>query len=83
MAKANSVVDVALLEHCVREDLQNKVKNLEAVITDLRKQITIKDSQIIELTSNNTDLKKENQKLKAEQAAAEEAAAKKGSGKKG
>lgn len=66
-----------------KEDLQNKVKNLEAVIADLRKQITLKDSQIIELTSNNTDLKKENQKLKAEQAAAEDAAAKKGSGKKG
>ena len=66
-----------------KEDLQNKVKNLEAVIADLRKQITLKDSQIIELTSNNTDLKKENQKLKAEQAAAEDAASKKGSGKKG
>lgn len=66
-----------------KEDLQNKVKNLEAVIADLRKQITLKDSQIIELTSNNTDLKKENQKLKAEQAAAEDAAAKKGAGKKG
>ena len=66
-----------------KEDLQNKVKNLEAVITDLRKQITIKDSQIISLTSDNTALKAENQQLKAEQAAAEDAATKKGSGKKG
>ena len=66
-----------------KEDLQNKVKNLEAVIADLRNQVTLKDSQIISLTSDNTALKKENQKLKAEQAAAEDAAAKKGSGKKG
>lgn len=66
-----------------KEDLQNKVKNLEAVIADLRNQVTLKDSQIISLTSDNTALKKENQKLKAEQAAAEDAAAKKGAGKKG
>lgn len=66
-----------------KEDLQNKVKNLEAVIADLRNQVTLKDSQIISLTSDNTALKKENQKLKAEQVAAEDAAAKKGAGKKG
>ena len=66
-----------------KEDLQNKVKNLEAVIADLRKQVTLKDSQIVSLTSQNTELKKENQKLKAEQAVAEDAAAKKGAGKKG
>ena len=66
-----------------KEDLQNKVKNLEAVITDLKKQVTLKDSQIISLTSDNTALTKENQKLKAEQAAAEDAATKKGTGKKG
>lgn len=66
-----------------KEDLQNKVKNLEAVIADLRKQVTLKDSQIVSLTSQNTELKKENQKLKAEQAVAEDAAAKKGTGKKG
>ncbi len=66
-----------------KEDLQNKVKNLEAVIADLRNQVTLKDSQIISLTSDNTALKKENQKLKAEQAAAEDAATKKGTGKKG
>lgn len=66
-----------------KEDLQNKVKNLESVIADLRNQVTLKDSQIISLTSDNTALKKENQKLKAEQAAADDAAAKKGSGKKG
>ena len=66
-----------------KEDLQNRVKNLEAVIADLRKQVTLKESQIISLTSENTALKKENQKLKAEQAVAEDAAAKKGAGKKG
>lgn len=66
-----------------KEDLQNKVKNLEAVIADLRNQVTLKDSQIISLTSENTALKKENQQLKAEQAVAADAAAKKGSGKKG
>lgn len=66
-----------------KEDLQNKVKNLEAVIADLRKQVTLKDSQIVSLTSQNTELKKENQQLKAEQAVAADAAAKKGSGKKG
>lgn len=50
-----------------KEDLQNKVKQLESKIAQMRKEAVVKDNQIISLTSDNTRLLAENQKLKAEQ----------------
>ena len=71
-----------------KEDLQNKVRELEATISGLRNQLTLKDSQIISLTTDNNKYKVENQRLIAEnqQLAADLAAAapkKTGAGKKG
>ena len=59
-----------------KEDLRNKVKELEAKVDELAKQIIFKDNQIVSLTAENTQLKQENQKLTA--AAAVETATKKG-----
>jgi glutaminyl-tRNA synthetase len=36
VAKANSLVDIALLEHCVREDLNHRANRLMAVLRPLR-----------------------------------------------
>ena len=36
VAKANSVVDIALLEHCVREDLNRRARRVMAVLRPLR-----------------------------------------------
>ncbi|MDI7248187.1 MAG: glutamine--tRNA ligase/YqeY domain fusion protein [Bacillota bacterium] len=36
VAKANSVVDIALLEHCVREDLNRRAQRVMAVLRPLR-----------------------------------------------
>ena len=36
VAKANSTVDVGLLEHCVREDLQNKVESRNVVFDPIK-----------------------------------------------
>ncbi len=40
VAKSNSLVDIALLEHCVREDLQDKVDNRMVIIDPLKVTIT-------------------------------------------
>ncbi len=40
VSKANSVVDIALLEHCVREDLKAKAKVVMAVIDPIKVVIT-------------------------------------------
>ncbi|SFH87724.1 glutaminyl-tRNA synthetase [Tindallia magadiensis] len=40
VAKSNSVVDIALLEHCVREDLKLKAPRMMGVINPLRVVIT-------------------------------------------
>ncbi len=36
VAKTNSVVDLALLEHCIREDLNNRAPRVMAVLTPLK-----------------------------------------------
>ena len=40
IAKANSMVDIALMEHCVREDLQNKVQSRNVVEDPIKVIIT-------------------------------------------
>ncbi|SHH29751.1 glutamine--tRNA ligase/YqeY domain fusion protein [Clostridium grantii] len=40
VAKANSLVDVALLEHCIREDLKEKVPRVMAVLRPIKVIIT-------------------------------------------
>ena len=40
MSKANSTVDVALLEHCVREDLKEKVESRNVVEDPIKIVIT-------------------------------------------
>ncbi|MEG0391212.1 MAG: glutamine--tRNA ligase/YqeY domain fusion protein [Anaerovoracaceae bacterium] len=40
VAKANSVVEVSLLEHCVREDLQDKVESRNVVFDPIKVVIT-------------------------------------------
>lgn len=40
VAKANSVVDIALLEHCVREDLNKRAPRVMAVLNPLKVVIT-------------------------------------------
>lgn len=40
IAKANSLVDMALMEHCVREDLQNKVESRNVVEDPIKVIIT-------------------------------------------
>ena len=40
IAKANSMVDISLLEHCVREDLQNKVQSKNVVEDPIKVIIT-------------------------------------------
>ena len=40
VAKANSTVDIGLLEHCVREDLQNKVESRNVVFDPIKVVIT-------------------------------------------
>lgn len=40
VAKANSVVDISLLEHCIREDLQDKVESRNVVFDPIKVVIT-------------------------------------------
>ena len=40
VAKANSMVDIGLLEHCIREDLQNKVESRNVVEDPIKVVIT-------------------------------------------
>lgn len=66
-----------------KEDLKNRVKELEATVAELKKQSILQESKIVALTAENTDLKKENRTLTAKLAVEEtEAPAKKSSRKK-
>jgi glutaminyl-tRNA synthetase len=61
VAKANSVVDIALLEHCVRENLKPKAKTLMAVLKPLKVVITnypenVTEGLTIENNGENPDL---------------------------
>jgi glutaminyl-tRNA synthetase len=40
VAKANSTVDISLLEHCIREDLKDKVETRMVVMEPLKVVIT-------------------------------------------
>ena len=54
VAKANSTVEMALLEHCVREDLNKKAKRVMVVLHPLKLTITnYPEGQIEELTAEN------------------------------
>ena len=54
VAKANSTVEMALLEHCVREDLNKKAKRVMVVLRPLKVTITnYPEGQIEELTAEN------------------------------
>ncbi len=54
VAKANSVVDVALLEHCIREDLNAKAPRAMAVLRPLKVIIdNYPEDQVEELESSN------------------------------
>ncbi len=54
VAKSNSVVDIAMLEHCVREDLNNTADRVMAVLDPLKVVLTNVDEGAIEyLTAEN------------------------------
>ena len=54
VAKANSTVEMALLEHCLREDLNKKAKRVMVVLRPLKVTITnYPEGQIEELTAEN------------------------------
>ena len=54
VAKSNSVVDVAMLEHCVREDLNNNANRVMAVLNPLKVILTNVDESAVEyLTAEN------------------------------
>lgn len=55
VSKANSVVDIALLEHCVREDLKNKVQSRNVVENPIKVVITnYPEDQVEELEIENS-----------------------------
>jgi len=54
VAKANSVVDLALLEHCIREDLNNRALRVMAVLRPLKVIIdNYPEGQVEELEAEN------------------------------
>jgi glutaminyl-tRNA synthetase len=54
VAKSNSVVDIALLEHCVREDLNKRAPRVMAVLQPLRVVIdNYPEGQVEELEAEN------------------------------
>ncbi len=54
VAKSNSVVDVALLEHCIREDLNSKAARAMAVLRPLKVVLeNYPEGQVEELTAEN------------------------------
>ncbi|MBR5914434.1 MAG: glutamine--tRNA ligase/YqeY domain fusion protein [Selenomonadaceae bacterium] len=54
VAKSNSVVDVAMLEHCVREDLNENADRIMAVLNPLKVVLTNVDEGTVEyLTAEN------------------------------
>ncbi|MBS4025479.1 MAG: glutamine--tRNA ligase/YqeY domain fusion protein [Clostridia bacterium] len=61
IAKSNSIVDVALLEHCIREDLNTRAPRAMAVLNPLKLVITnFPEGQAEELTAENNP---ENQEM--------------------
>ena len=55
VAKSNSEVDIALLEHCIREDLKNKVENRNVVENPIKVIITNypeDESELVEVENN-------------------------------
>ncbi|MEG0291859.1 MAG: glutamine--tRNA ligase/YqeY domain fusion protein [Anaerovoracaceae bacterium] len=48
VSKANSLVDVSLLEHCVREDLQDKVQSRNVIFDPIKVVITNYDENMSE-----------------------------------
>lgn len=54
VAKANSFVDIALLEHCIREDLNNRATRVMAVLNPLKIVLTnYPEGQVEELDIEN------------------------------
>jgi len=54
VAKSNSTVDIALLEHCIREDLNSKAPRAMAVLRPLKVVITnFPEGQVEELEAEN------------------------------
>ena len=54
VAKANSTVEIALLEHCLREDLNKKALRMMAVLRPLKLTITnYPEGQVEELNADN------------------------------
>ncbi|HML35018.1 glutamine--tRNA ligase/YqeY domain fusion protein [Sporomusa sphaeroides] len=54
VAKSNSTVDIALLEHCIREDLNTKAPRVMAVLKPLKIIIdNYPDGQVEEMTAEN------------------------------
>ncbi|MBR6014021.1 MAG: glutamine--tRNA ligase/YqeY domain fusion protein [Selenomonadaceae bacterium] len=54
VAKSNSVVDVAMLEHCVREDLNNTANRIMAVLNPLKVVLTnVEEGTTEYLTAEN------------------------------
>ncbi len=54
IAKADSVVDIGLLEHCIREDLNDKAPRAMAVLNPLRVTLTNwEEGKIIRLKTEN------------------------------
>lgn len=58
VAKANSVVDISLLEHCIREDLKSKVESRMVVCDPLKVVVTNYPedaSETVEIENNKED----------------------------
>ncbi len=54
VAKSNSVVDIAMLEHCVREDLNNNADRVMAVLDPLKVVLTnVEEGAVEYLTAEN------------------------------
>ncbi len=54
VAKSNSLVDIAMLEHCVREDLNNNADRVMAVLDPIKVVLTNVDENSVEyLTAEN------------------------------
>ncbi|MDD4564016.1 MAG: glutamine--tRNA ligase/YqeY domain fusion protein [Eubacteriales bacterium] len=66
VSKANSLVDIALLEHCIREDLKNKVETRMVVLDPLKVVITNYPedlSEEMEIENSKEDETKGNRKV--------------------
>ena len=53
VAKSNSVVDISMLEHCVREDLNENANRVMAVLNPLKVVLTNVDEGVEYLTAEN------------------------------